>query len=340
MRAGSAEARGLGKALLPDELIQRIGSWSHVYVVGADLLDNPPLELLPFSESSLGCEVAVMHLPSLPIGVHLARKVGAPQLAGKDAMALFAGPHPSNEAQDLWPSIGPITVQGGAWDDLMDPFPHGQSQVWSEQQATRVAFLERFPGGSLEVGGTKVLTLFCHGVFDYETEDLPAGLVLGASEVDNGLVWASDVTGDFLAPELVILAACGTSRGPQRRGENGMANLGGAFLHAGASTVIMAGGSLEVEAAFALVEVLHRELARGETIAEAMRIARQELEQGAGNSGLGVPLSILGVGHRALFLAPERTGSGLAPWALVGVAAIGAGLVLLVNRRNVSSLTQ
>ena len=116
-----------------------------------------------------------------------------------------------------------------------------------------------------------------------------------------------------------------------------MANLGGAFLHAGASTVILAGGSLGVEAAFELTKVLHRELARGETVAEALRMARHELGQRYGNEGLGVPLSILGVGHLPLFLPPEETDRPLIPWALGALVFVGAGFLLLRRRQTASA---
>jgi len=154
-------------------------------------------------------------------------------------------------------------------EQLTRPYPPGDVRTFIGTEATR-ARLE-----SEELCRSSVLQLFVHGVADPGRER-PAGLVLAPAPGDDGLLWCEDLARLHLPP-LVVLSACGAARGPVRRGEDGLTNLGGAALSAGARCVILARGDLEVAATLKMMAVFHVRLRAGDSPAEALRLARKAL---------------------------------------------------------------
>ena len=84
--------------------------------------------------------------------------------------------------------------------------------------------------------------------------------------------------------------------------EDGANHLGGAWLAAGASAVVLSPAELDVEATLEAMLALHDPLARGEgTPAEALRRARVALAKDArfGHGRYDAALQLHGLGHRA-----------------------------------------
>jgi CHAT domain-containing protein len=102
---------------------------------------------------------------------------------------------------------------------------------------------------------------------------------------------------------LVIVSACGGSRGPRRPGDDSLADLGGAFLRAGAPAVMVSGGALELTATIDLMESVHERLAAGDSPAEALRVARSARAPGTSveHDLAAARLQIFGAGHVPVF---------------------------------------
>lgn len=320
----------IGRELLPEPVRELIAAWTHTYIIGSDILGHPPFEAFPFGASTFGREVACAYLPSLPIGVHLAERAKQPTTLEQGSLSLFAAPPPSPSARERWKELTELTLEREAWEPLLAPFPAERYRTWVGSKATRSALLEELDSPALAmVGGPSVLNILCHGVFDSGARVLPAGLALAAGDSGDGLVWYSDIAERDRSPDLVILAACGTARGPSRQGEDGIAHLGGAFLVAGSSTTILARDSVEVASALKASEVLHAELARGVSIAEALRRARQATtSDGQGGEG-DAPLFVLGLAHRPLFTAPPTKSANSRGVLIAGLGTFSFVLLLL-----------
>jgi CHAT domain-containing protein len=126
----------------------------------------------------------------------------------------------------------------------------------------------------------KVLHLALHGYADLEYPERSA-LVFAPQQGgrDDGLLQLREIRGLHLNASLVTLSACNTGVGPV--GESGVANLVGAFVEAGAESVVSTLWELEDHSTSRLMKSFYEHLARHEEKAEALRQAQLTL-QGAG----------------------------------------------------------
>ena len=125
-----------------------------------------------------------------------------------------------------------------------------------------------------------MLHLALHGYADLEYPERSA-LVFAPQEGgrDDGLLQLREIRGLHLNASLVTLSACNTGVGPV--GESGVANLVGAFVEAGAESVVSTLWELEDHSTSRLMKSFYEHLARHEEKAEALRQAQLTL-QGAG----------------------------------------------------------
>jgi hypothetical protein len=125
-----------------------------------------------------------------------------------------------------------------------------------------------------------------------------------------------------------------------RRGDDGIHHLGGAFLRAGASAVILSFADLEYHSTLKLLASLHRNLAAGCSPARALRRARQEMASQPRTDWpyLHSLVQIRGPAQRSLFpvpLAAEAT--EVAPmllWTVPSLLAAAATLLWVRGRRR------
>ena len=267
--------------ILPREVRDAVEGWSLVRAVGVELLGRAPLNEVPWREGrSLGQIKPVAELPSVPVGVFLARR---------------AEPRPVPESlADLVLIVGPPDPVDG-----VDPLPFEAAALTSAYEGRVQVFgrdgsAARDAAASLETAGA--LHFLCHGTVDRKRERF-AGLSIDADEEP---LWADELE-SWELPPLVILTACSSGEGPLRVGEDGVSHLGGAAIAAGANTVIVGIGEIDRDRTLKMIQALHRGLSRGETPAEALRQARVD----SASSGASVPLRLIGLGDRRAVAAPR-----------------------------------
>lgn len=297
----------LRELLFPAAVQQRMSAWSHVYFVGAEALGHPPLEVLPLGRGQFGTELAMGYLPSIPLGVLLAERAAAP---GRD-LAVLAGP-PAVDAD-----VSGLDFGAETWRAFAYPFGGERLVLHDGVDATQA----RLAGEDWSQAGA--LNVFCHGAYDGERL-LPAGLVLPGESSFMG--W--EALSELRVPPLVVLSACGGARGPERLGEDGTSHLGGAFLAAGASGVLVARGDLEVQSTLRFNRELHRKLFEGASPLEALRHARGFVDPKL-SAGLD-KLVLLGVGHTPRFV-PEESEEWR--WVLPVGLLVVAGFVFALRRK-------
>ncbi len=128
----------------------------------------------------------------------------------------------------------------------------------------------------------RVLHLALHGYADLEYPDRSA-LVFAPSMKDSNddLLEVREIRKLHLRARLVTLSACDTGVGPI--GEADVANLGNAFVEAGAESVVTALWELEDRPTEKLMTSFYQSLAEHQTESEALRQAQLEFEK------LGLP---------------------------------------------------
>ena len=292
-----------------DELVEQA---SALTVVGAELLEHVPFEVLgPDASRALGRTHDLAYLPCLALHGRLAPE--GEEGGALDLACLGGG--------------GDLSIPRAWPARLRDLYPAGRALVSARADATL---------GDLERVAPRVLQLLGHGHLDREAE-CPATIEVGGARVDHALL-------SHLAPvpELVLLTACGSWRGPWRPGDGGVGELAGACLAAGASSVVLTSADVELGATLAWSEVFHWAIARGLSPARAAREARLAL---AGSATFDDPyyhslLHVVGDGLQPVFAAPlasaPRTrpdpAAGGAGWRWV-LASAGALLGALAVRR-------
>ncbi len=329
-----SSGEALAAALLPEELRSVLERSERLTVVGLETLGYVPFEALPLGElRELGSTHAVDYLASIPLGVCLAGERADAE--GVLDLVLLADPELSQGWLDEHPAMPPLGLERERLGPLLEVYGASRAQllVAAEASFTR---LEESLGGS-----PRVLQILAHGVFDMGRER-SSGIALAQEAGAVRVLWCADAE-RLSAPPLVILSACGAARGPRRRGGDGLAHLGGAFLVAGARAVISSVADLELEATLSLSEVLHRELRAGASPASALRAARREL---AKSEAFADPfyrclVHASGLGQEPLFQAaasePRPSAAPTSPFdwrpLLLGVALLLGGAVLLRRQR-------
>lgn len=301
----------LADMLFPGPIRELVESWSEVTIVSPDLLGYLPFECLPLGDGDLlGLRKAVGYLGSLPLGLTLAERArsSAKELKDlrRDCLVVGAPRHadglPSPYSRlDVLP-FGPVEKagflsayeEGVSIDFLLDEEAHFEALSKEKLQSYRVAHF------------------LVHGIHNYRFERT-VGLLLSPGQGDNGLIWM-DRLETLDPPDVVLMTACGTGRGPARRGDSGVANLGGVLLKKGAIAVVLPYAAVAYHPTIDLSSALHRFLKQGFGLAEAMRRARCEIAE---KPGLDDPfysslLHVRGLPHFAPFARPEGEGIGLA----------------------------
>ncbi len=275
-RAVARLGRTVVGRLFPVAVRDTLSRKRRLTIVGSDLLCHLPFECLPFGDgdATFGTRFAMNDLPSLPVGARLATRAAAPRPANGPAVSLcvIGAPRPSEAVQHRWPALAPLSLDSEQRRRLIHPFEPEHVRVWLGDDATRARL--RRP----EVESAALLHVVAHGCFRSELA-LPAGLLLSPDRPDDdGIVGCEEIL-RLSVPPIVALSCCGAARGQERRGEDGLTHLGGAFLVAGASCVVLSRFQLEYSATLELVAAFQTRLAAGDAAAEALRAARATLHQ-------------------------------------------------------------
>jgi CHAT domain-containing protein len=309
----------LAQALLPASVQGALAAWTEVSVEGLGLAGYVPFEALPLSSGQpLGLALPVTHLPSLGVATRLAERARA-------------GPEPQ---MDLSVVAAPLDLE-------REPIPWGTREAAALSAWCRPGRFALFAGAAATpaalrapaTSGASWLLLVLHGIYDPGRERA-AGILLGRDAAgDQARLFAEDLE-SLRVPPLVFLAVCGAARGPLRRGDDGITDLGGAFLAAGAEAVVLSPIDLLLAPTLALAQRFQAELARGATPAHALHRARCALaERGEYSHPYHYALlHLVGIGHRPVYPAPlAGLDRGPSPWPAVLLLAglvLGAGVAL------------
>jgi CHAT domain len=267
-----ALAREFSGRLFPAPIRERLHGWKSVTLVGTELFDGICFEAL-FIEGIgvLGLERAVDHLPSVPLGVHLARRRPTPALAAASGIGprlVFVGaPQPSAELAARYAELPRLRLDEAEARALCAPFGADGARIHIGTQATASALRAAFEPT------VQVLHVMTHGVFDPQRER-GQGLLLAGEAENLGLLWTDDLddqAGRFAPPELVMLSVCKASRGDVRHGDDGLSHMAGAVLSRGARCVVSSAADLDFAAARELSRAFLERLATGDSVRSARR---------------------------------------------------------------------
>jgi hypothetical protein len=309
--------------MLPESTHAALRRARRLTICALGFLASAEFEQLPFEGEAIGRRWPIDRLPALPLAGVLARRFDRRvDLAGDGdaACALLLAPTVAPAVTAAHPAARPLTYAHDEIVALADAFPAHRVDCRIGPDADAAAF-------ELARKAT-LLTLLCHGV-ERMDRVRPASLVLAPSGAHDGVVGCEEVESGG-APRLVVLAACRAGRGPLRGGNELALDLGGAFLAAGAGAVILAPHALEAESARGVLAAIHRELARGHSPAEALRLARSAASDRESSCGGWV---VVGSGHRAPF-EPVASGHRRRAWPWAAAVLVLAALVHRAVRRR------
>ena len=259
----------LGDALVPESIRARVEGWDELVVCGLSTIKYLPFEVLSLERGFVGDLLPLWYLASPSLGrMLLRREAGRQALAdGAPELLLFAAPESGSgkgkaNAQLHWSDALQERVVGA--------YPRVTAFVGAEATYARLALelRERPPAAA---------HLVVHGVGEREAETHRVLLLSPEGEHD-GRVRYDDLLA-LRVPSLVLLSSCGAGAGRLRRGDDGIDDLGGALMRAGAATVVLSVHEIHFDATMKLMGVFHRHLAAGESVARASFEARRALAE-------------------------------------------------------------
>lgn len=290
-------AQEVGRWLLPPSVRPVVQGWSGLTVAGLELVGAPPLELVSLAPGEpLGWTHAIDHLPSFALG-HILAQRAVPSADATPGVALIGNlDPPSGPGAEIAP-FERIRFDAAAARDQLRAWPPARTRV---AVGRRVGFAEL---ARPEVSGAAVVELWLHGVHDPAVERGAALVLADETGKSARLLTCDAVEAAVDVGGLVVLAACGAAAGPVRYGDDALAHLGGAFLRAGARTVVTSRAPLELETTRALLQRFHVHLAAGASAAEALRRARVDRDGPAGDALAFylAQLEVTGLGHAPVF---------------------------------------
>ncbi len=317
----------LSAALLSTELIEKLSTWSSLVVVGLDGVGYLPFELLEEAPgAALGDRLALSYLPSLPIGLELATHPPGDPVRGLLVLESITDPAPAPGGE----APAPLPFDGSAREMLR--------RAWGSAVEFRggpAVSLEGLEGERLT--DLAALQLIAHGVASGRA-DRPRGLLLHGGEV---LTPGSIERGPRL-PSLVVLNACGTWRGPLRRGDDGRHHLVGAFFLAGARALVTSQTQVDYRLSMEQTAAFHEALVgAGRDPAAAMLAARRRV---AGSAGFHRHLlHVVGLGHETPVLPAVVTSTagggtederGWGAYLVLAVVILGGTFAAVWRRRR------
>jgi len=249
------EARALAGSLLPADLEPVIARWQHVDVLGLGDLGPVPFELLPFQGRRLEQHASIGHPLSLVVGTLLARR---PRAEPSGTRELFLVAAPRGESVRHLPAL---PLDDARLRAFLGGVPEDRARTFVGKNAMLGALDDP------ELASFGLVHLVSHASSDWKRER-PTTLALA-----DGLLGCTEIEARRL-PELVVYSACNAGRGPSRPGDDGVSDLGGAALRAGARTVILSPFPLGYDDAAELFPRIVAALRAGAGPAQAVREAR------------------------------------------------------------------
>lgn len=305
---------------LPNAVIAKLATHDELTIVGYELLGAIPFEGFQVAGKFLGVTHSIVYAPSIRVGLALSERAAEPRSFERSLVALDR-PTLSEALAKRFPGLDTFSNVPDVRGELETIYGSERIHWWAGASATREHLDE----------SAYVLQIFGHGVFDARV-DPPTSIALAACDRDPiGLLSIRDLPLRDVAP-LVIQASCSAAKGPLVRGEDGLSHFGGAWLRAGATTVILPSQDVNVFSTLRFLEAFHAQLAgHHDTPAEAARAAREEL---ANDPRFSDPyyfaaIHVYGFGRERLAIpaaSKPANRNSLAVIALAVITAIGAAL--------------
>lgn len=305
----------LAEIVFPSAIREQLRSWTSVSMVGTGALDSFPYSYLPgLSDRPIGCELALTLLPSIPVGVWMTQQA-LPAYAAGPSLSVVACPAPGAGhagIQDLPLDAvhRTLLLPGGLQIEL---------RSWLGDDVSLEGFL------ATDFSQDRLVHLLLHGIPDADQANraafaLPEGKQLTLPDLEG-----------MRLPPIVLVSACGANRAPLRKGDDGRNNLIGALQLAGAQMALAAHVEVDYQASLQLTERLLTHAASGVSVAEALRISRQELladtETGTHPSEYFLA-DLYGAPHAYLLTVEEaKTAASSQPWIWLS----GAALVMAIG---------
>jgi hypothetical protein len=258
--AGTKRLAALRDALLPGSVQEQLREASGVYALGFDRLQGAVLAGLPLAGGRPAAEtLAVSEIASLPLAVAHARERGSRAVPLR--MVVLVAPDAQGLALDDLP-FG--DAEQGLLQAGLDP---EHVEVLAHERATAQALLARET-----LDGVDLLLVLAHAVPD-EGAQGGARLVLADATGDGPAIVGAAELRELGFRGVVVLASCGSAKGPSRLGDDALSHLGGALLEGGALAVVLARDRVEYRRTLALCAALLEHVAAGASTAEALREA-------------------------------------------------------------------
>lgn len=304
------------RVFLTPEVKKVVSGWTALTVVAVDATGFVPVELLPWQDATLGARLAVSYLPSFPVGLELAERSRQSPLAPEEVKATLLAYFAEDGSELLQFEDVERELLLGNW-----PFANPDLRVGS------AASLKELANPLLKQ--RHILQLIGHGVQDF-AQDRPYGLRL-ADEV----LFPANAEALLQVPEMVVVTACQTWRGPLRRGDDGRNHLGGALFLCGANTLVMSYTQVDFHSTLRLMDAFYAELGQGHSPAEALRRARTSPNARPGDEIHPLHSSlihVIGLGNRAVTRPVEESLAPVGLWIGAGIVALLAAGVLVRRR--------
>lgn len=314
---GRADAASALSAIVLEPFAADLGSVEGLTVVGSGPLHRVPFDALRWSrERSHPARYllethSVSHVPSLSLVPLLNERAerrrgsqgGAPVLAYgvTRAVALPVGWSGDSGRPAALP---PLAFTRDEVATIVSALGPDRVRTRTGPDATEAAFraepLETF----------QIIHIAAHGWIDAR-ETSRTALALGSSSTRDpmdGMLTVPEIAGLPLGADLVVLSGCDTGSGRVLSGE-GTIGLGRAFLQAGSSTVLVGLWGTPDASTSRLMKEFYRWLARGQTPARALRMAKLDSVRalkGPGSDAAWAQLSLLGLdGPLATFMGTK-----------------------------------
>lgn len=155
----------------------------------------------------------------------------------------------------------------------------------------------------------RIIELAAHGVGDEVQPDRAAIVLNPGSDTEDGLWQAREIRHTRLKADVVVLSACETGTG-RLQGEEGIMNLARAFLTAGAKSVVASLWDVEDRSTATLMEGFYQHLAKGESIAFALRSSQLKFIETYGEKAdpkLWAGFEVIGDGTRKIVTNTRQT---------------------------------
>jgi CHAT domain-containing protein/tetratricopeptide (TPR) repeat protein len=325
-RDGSEERAGAGLygVLLGEALRELPAGVRRLVLVPDDALHQLPFAALrpAAGQAPLAERYEVTLVPSATLWLRWRRSRPAP--APKPLLAV-ADPVPLGEL----PRPAATTREGSRLPAGLGPLPHARREGR--------AAVRRLDGGSLLRLGDKasegflksaplerfaILHFATHAVLDDRHPERSGVLLTAAPPSEDGLLRIREIVPLHLDGRIVVLSSCRSASGTVLRGE-GVLGIARAFFQAGAHTVVASLWPLRDDDGAALFDRFYHHVARGLSVAAALRAAQRDRAEDGAPAYAWAGLVVLGDGG----LVPIPGGlpqTTVSPWLW------GAGILLLL----------